>query len=435
MKVVTLMVGPDGALEIGTATEPVAPNAKAEIIIADQPFTPAEAPEQFGHGIVALGKVRMHGAVKSPTFVRLDGEAVAGQKRLKLQESVGRWRIGDTVVLPETRSAAGQPFESKDETLQIAAISDDGVTSQFPLSFDHRHAREPDGSLGPMPHTSNLTRNVLVRSEHPFGTRGHIIFLSRADVDVRYTEFRDMGRTTTAPLDNTEFDAQGRTTHTGTNQIGRYAIHFHHDFGPVVTPANGYQFTLIGNVVVNAPKWGITVHNSHYGLIQDNIVYRAHGAAIVTEDGSESFNVFDHNFALNIEGSRELGARSGYGPSPESGGEGEGFWFNGLNNYVRNNVAAQGGAYGFAMSPFGPGKVRVPRFKGADTSVESESVMFETTNSIALEFSNNEAYSTEEAFSWCFHCLGSLYVTRGAVVRPSNDPGPHSSADRTSSRK
>ena len=83
---------------------------------------------------------------------------------------------------------------------------------------------------------------------------------------------------------------------TGTNQIGRYALHFHHDFGPGAPP-NGYQFTLVGNAIDDASKWGITVHNSHYGLIQDNIVYNSRGAGIVTEDGTESFNVFDHNFA------------------------------------------------------------------------------------------------------------------------------------------
>ena len=85
--------------------------------------------------------------------------------------------------------------------------------------------------------------------------------------------------------------------------IGRYPIHMHHNRGPLPSPANGYQFTLIGNAVDGGSgetqfKWGIAIHNSHYGLIQDNVVYNYNGASIATEDGSESFNVFDHNFAL-----------------------------------------------------------------------------------------------------------------------------------------
>ena len=82
-----------------------------------------------------------------------------------------------------------------------------------------------------------------------------------ADTDIRYALFRDLGRTTYKPLNTT------------TNLIGRYPIHMHHNRGPLPTPANGYQFTLIGNAVDGGSaetqfKWGIAVHNSHYGLIQ-----------------------------------------------------------------------------------------------------------------------------------------------------------------------
>jgi hypothetical protein len=97
-------------------------------------------------------------------------------------------------------------------------------------------------------------------------------------------------------LSSTEFDGEGRLARLGTNQIGRYAVHFHHDFGPKQTPSNGHQFTVIGNAVDSAQKWGITVHHSHYGLIQDNVVYNSRGAGIVTEDGTESFNVFRSQF-------------------------------------------------------------------------------------------------------------------------------------------
>ena len=133
-----------------------------------------------------------------------------------------------------------------------------------------------------------------------------MIFMSRSEIDLRFVEFREMGRTRMGVLDNTEFNDQGQVTRLGTNQIGRYAIHFHHYFGPRKTPANGYQFTLIGNAVDGAPNWGVTVHNSHYGLVQDNVVYNTHGAGIVTEDGTESFNVFDHNFAMRSAGIRRF---------------------------------------------------------------------------------------------------------------------------------
>ena len=47
-----------------------------------------------------------------------------------------------------------------------------------------------------------------------------------------------------------------------------------------------------------SPKWGPTIHGTHYGIVQDSVVYNVAGAGIVTEDGSESGNVFDHNFVV-----------------------------------------------------------------------------------------------------------------------------------------
>jgi hypothetical protein len=199
-------------------------------------------------------------------------------------------------------------------------------------------------------------------------------------------------------LDNSEFDASGRLIRFGRNQIGRYAIHFHHDFGPAAPQENGFQFTLAGNAVDGAPKWGITVHNSHYGLVRDNVVYNTHGAGIVTEDGTESHNVFDHNYALRSEGSGDFAPRSGYGGAgPDPGGEGAGFWFRGPNNYIRNNVAANADAFGFGLAAGSLDTVRVPAFKGADTSQDSQTVALETTGADVLEFANNEAYGAMQA--------------------------------------
>ena len=126
----------------------------------------------------------------------------------------------------------------------------------------------------------------------------------------------------------------------------------------MATPANGYQFTLVGNAVDGGSaetkfKWGVTVHGTHYGLVQDNVVYNYNGASFATEDGSESFNVFDHNFALRGIGEPNDSVSEA---RMAMGTEGVGFWFRGPNNYVRNNVAANfqnpttEAAYGFVVS-------------------------------------------------------------------------------------
>ena len=408
LKVGTLMVLEGGHLEVGSTSRPIAEGVTAEIVIANRPIDTTIDPGQVGTGLVGLGKVTMHGAIKTPTFIRLSREPLAGDTTLGLEKQVAGWRAGDRLIVPDTRQLrAGQRLAtqtSQAEQLEVKALSGAQVTLAGALRYDHKGARNTDAKVEFLPHVGNISRNVIVRSENPAGTRGHTIFVSRADVDLRYVEFRELGRTRMGQLLNTRFDSEGKPLGIGVNEIGRYAVHFHHDFGPTATPANGHQFTLVGNSVYNTPKWGITIHRSHYGLIQDNVVFNTRGAGIVTEDGSESFNVFDHNFSVGSTGGGEFAQRTGYaGPGADPGGEGAGFWFRGPNNYVRNNVAADADQAGFGLAAGELGPVRTPAFKGADTSKASESVLLDTARAPVLEFANNEAYGAIQigvAYGW-----------------------------------
>ena len=408
LKTANVMVQESGVLEVGTPANSVAANATAEIVIADRAIDRKLDPAEMGNGIESLGTVTMSGSAKVPAFVRLTEEALAGSTALTVNEAVNSWKPGDHIVIPDTRqlreNERGANYQSQDEKLEIAAVAGNRITLTSALKFDHKGARDADGKLEFLPHMGNLSRNVIVRSENPNGTRGHMIFMSHANVDLRYVEVREMGRTKMGVLDSTDFDAQNNVAHLGTNQIGRYGIHFHHYFGPRQTPANGYQFTLIGDSIDGAPKWGVTVHNSHYGLIQDNVVYNTKGAGIVTEDGTESFNLFDHNFAMRSQGSGEFAPASGYaGAGPDPGGEGSGFWFRGPNNYIRNNVAANGDVFGFDLAAGSLGTVRIPKFKGADMGDDRETVEMDTTGAKVLDFTANEAYGaiqTGVAFGW-----------------------------------
>jgi hypothetical protein len=347
----------------------------------------------------------MHGAVKTPTFVRLAAEPVAGNTTLTLSAPVSGWNVGDRIVLPDTRHIKESEVTPANgwrnavnqwEERTVQAVSGTTLTLNSALTYDHLGAHAVLENSTPevlLPHLGNLTRNVVVRSESAGGTRGHMMGTKTADVDIRYVLFRDMGRTRYTPLDNT------------TNHIGRYPIHMHRLSGPLPSPANGYQFTLVGNAVDGGSaetnfKWGIAVHGSHYGLIQDNVVYNYNGASIATEDGSESFNVFDHNFALRGIGEPdEPGAAE---PQDQArmamGTEGVGFWFRGPNNYVRNNVAANfqnpttEASYGFVLQFRKLGGIAVPNFQGADTTVAGQFTARDGNNLPLLQFENNEAY-------------------------------------------
>jgi hypothetical protein len=405
IKVANLMVKDSGALEVGTSASPVPAGITAEIIIASKPLDTNFDPEQFGTGFIGFGRVTMHGAIKSPTFVRLATEPMAGQNTLNLSELPAGWNVGDKLLIPDTRQLKYAEFsnfasfasvwnaQAQWEERTISAISGTQVTLSQALSFNHKGGRAVDGTLDFLPHVGNLSRTVVVRSENPAGTRGHGLFSQRADVDIRYVAWRNMGRTTTQPLNSTTFNGN-TVTAVGTNQIGRYPIHMHHVMGPVTPPGSGYQYVLKGNAVEETTKWAITLHNTHFGLVQDNVVFKSGGSCIMTEDGSESRNVIDRNFAVGSWGS---GGRLG------EGREGGGFWFKGVDNIVTNNVAANimsdgvDSAYGYKYFLYYLGNVRIPKTPGADTTDDNQ-VDVKNGNAMPIrQFDNNEVYGATES--------------------------------------
>jgi hypothetical protein len=408
LRVGTLLVLAGGTLQVGTSSSPVSPSSTAEIVIKDQPLNTSIDPDQYGTGLLSIdGNVTMHGAVKSPTFARTNVEPRAGHTDVTLDRAVSGWRIGDRVFLPDTRQVHpddwfNSSFPLRVEERTIQSISSDGrtITLSSALSFDHRGARDADGTptvLGNgiklLPHLGNLTRNVIVRSENPSGTRGHTLFTRRSAVNISYVQFQDLGRTRASPLS------------AATNHIGRYPVHLHHVWGPV-NPANtGYQFMLIGNAVADSLKWPIAVHGSHYGLIRQNVIFggaQLTGAGIAVEDGTETENLFEENFVAYIRGStqpRDSGPNTTDGTTP--GSAAECFWLNGFNNRFVNNVAAScrntvqqivsGPGWKFIV-PAAPYTARNPRFRGADMTNSTETQAVTPQYQPILEFRGNEVY-------------------------------------------
>ena len=136
---------PGGVLEIGTVTEPVWPEFKAEIVITNRPLNPATDPDEWGTGLlVAGGQVKMHGAVKQPTFIRTREEPLAGATVIKLEEPADGWRVGDEVFLPDT-THVGEMFKfgrfDDDKLLRSATrCSTSGGPSRHRLGRPRHHA-------------------------------------------------------------------------------------------------------------------------------------------------------------------------------------------------------------------------------------------------------------------------------------------------------
>ena len=60
---------------------------------------------------------------------------------------------------------------------------------------------------------------------------------------------------------------------------------------------------LIGNAIDGGTKWGIAIHNTHYGLVSDNVLYNIGGAFLMAEAVCESYNIIERNFGARAFGS------------------------------------------------------------------------------------------------------------------------------------
>jgi len=428
--VINLLVLEGGELQIGTQANPVQPHVKAEVIFPNVAINTAADPEQWGNGLIALGRVTTHGAVKDDTFIRLATEAMAGSTTINLAFPANGWRVGDRVELPDTRQMyweispdnAAANYQSQKELLNIAAISADGrtITLNQPLQFNHKGARDGNGVLDFMPHVANLTRNIVFRSQSASGVRGHTLFTARADVDIRYTQFSGLGRTTIEYFNNTTYDAMGNPSHIGTNQSNRYPVNFHHLVGPTSPQANGHQFTFVGNSVF-CPiepmnfRWGIALHNSSYGLIQENTLFNWAGGGIVADTGSEVYNVIERNLVTRTtQFSPWMPRADARGIGGDFAFEGSAYWFRGYTNYVRDNIASES-RIGFTYFSFGEPIARVPLAQGLDPSQPGQYQNVHVMRQSILQFERNEAYGGWTNLGLTIWCMGA----QANIVNPN----------------
>ncbi len=411
-----IMVYPSGILEIGTEQAPIENSFRAEIVFTNRPLKtgtldqPGLDPHQYGLGLLVWGTLLIHGTPVSTNYERLSIPAQAGDVYL-YAEFPADWLPGDKLFMPDSRpipsSMLGNTEEAKHrfpdssgilieqhwEVATIASNEGNRIRLIKPLQYSHPGV---SGSEGLLPHVAHISRNVVFRSSEPTGTRGHTIFFRGAKINVAYSAFIDLGRTSIDPLDNTEISAGGQLEKIGSNEIARYPVHLHHTTDPSKITDSTNRFRLIGNVIRGGKRWGLVVHGSHFGMIQNNVVLDIKGAGIVTENGSETGNHFDHNFVAAIEGSglpgdyREYHREAGKG----HGHEGAAYWFASDYNMITNNIAAGFRNGGFSLFRNNSTKDE-PTFPNLVSERMPEQFIGELP--FMFRFSGNEAYGTPGA--------------------------------------
>jgi hypothetical protein len=171
-------------------------------------------------------------------------------------------------------------------------------------------------------------------------------------------------------------------------------------------------------------KWGISIHGSHYGLIEKNVVDYASGAGIVLESGEEAGNLFNANFVVRVIGGN--GARDedlDPGDGSKSGRAGTAFWFNGGGrNSFHNNIAAAvvecEYCYGFKFDNVHGGGVESPSAftfpleQGADPHMSDGEIV--EANAIGINsFVGNETYAVPNGLTVWWECTYGDVPTDG----------------------
>ncbi len=351
------------ALEVGTPDAPIPAGKHALIRLA-----PIEGQDKENlPAIVACGgRLDLHGAPMNRTWVKLGEPTYRGDPYVKLQEPVTGWRVGDQLIVTTTtfievfapRPDGGRMIPSlldntQTEEVRIKQIGGDQILFDKPLKFEHYADGRYRGEV------ANLSRNVVVESSRPDVSRGHTMYHFGSRGSISYAELRHLGK-------------QG--------VLARYPVHFHQA-----------RDSMRGTSVIGASIWDsgnrfIAIHDTDYILVRDTVGYRSAGHGFFLEDGTEEFNVFDRNLAVQALIADPLPKQA----LPTDLNDGAGFWWaNSLNSFTRN-VAVECSQYGYRYQirkeANAPVEMPVRQNDGSTKTVDVRTLPF-------LRFESNEAHS------------------------------------------
>ena len=398
MIVDTLVVDPQGNLEIGTEKNPIAPDVFAIIEIADNgPIDTDWDPLQLSRGLISHGRVEIHGAAKTP-YVALESSALRGDTELVLSNVPTNWRVGDSIVLTGSHRN-GKDFEER----SILAIDGNRVT----ISKLKENHVPPEGQSV---YVANTLRNVFILSQNTqdIAQRGHAMFMHSNDVRVHNAGFYGLGRTDKSQrINEPQFDDDGHLIKgTGTNQRGRYAAHFHRNGASIDRRAA----IITGSVVAGSPGWGFVNHDSHV-IMEDNVSFDVFGAGFVTEFGNE-IGAFRRNLAIGSQGSSDsLESRMSIF---DFGHQGHGFWFQGGGVEVVDNIAADHADAAFIyytrISPveFNAANLSDPSIAGGRDTLKVNEVPIRL-------FKGNEALTSSHGLKTWFNMLSAEHDGRSVI--------------------
>lgn len=347
-------------LEIGTADRPIPPEYRALIRLTYFDGTDNESLPAL---VCCGGRMEMHGAPMNRTWVKLGAPVRKGDVHINLAEPVSGWRVGDRVILVATKRQVVTDTEdtfretTRDNTQTeeriIAALNDSSIMLDKPADFDHTCDGPYRGEV------ANLSRNVVIESADPNGVRGHTMYHWGSAGSISYAEFRRLGKR---------------------GVLGRYTLHFHQ----VRDSMRGSS--LMGVSLWDSDNRWLTVHGTDYLVVRDCVGYNSIGHGFFLEDGTEIFNIFDRNLAVQGRNGKVLQNQI----LPFDHNSGSGFWWANCRNTFTRNVSAECDVYGFRFDmqktkSFDPA-LNVPTAEGKFDKVDVRTLPF-------VRFEDNESHT------------------------------------------
>lgn len=390
----TVVITSLGRLEIGTASSPVMPDVRAELLIAgDGDIDLTQDPMLLSRGVLSHGIAEIHGAKKTP-FLRVGEPPKRGDTKLVLEKPPQGWRAGDRLIVTGTvkqgwgwdngaKKVLYHP--SQDEVVTITSVDGVRVTIDRPLQFNHYAPRKDLAA-----YVANTTRNIVFASlagaETPVHHRGHVMFMHGDAVDIRYAAFDHLGRTDKS---REAFDLAALPELSSVSNIkGRYSLHLHR----TGMERQDAPAMVVGNSVFGSPGWGFVQHSSHADFVE-NVAFDVFGAAFAAEDGDET-GIWLRNIAIRAQGFDwgEWSAKTGI-ERHDNGRTGDGFFFAGRLVEAAENVAANT-THGFVwMHRSAPSS---PRVETIDHPEIAYGMPMISPDAPPIQgFRDNEAFGTE----------------------------------------
>lgn len=341
---------PRPRLEIGSAQAPVDVAFTATIRLhAVAAFDADCAPALISHG----GDVVMHGAAITPTWTKLAATTAIGATQLPLAEPVN-WRPGDRVIVVGTQIPPGRmpghtirggELRPQTEERVVAAVTADGlgITLDQPLAFSHRGGGPAEDRRGEV---ANLSRNVVIESAEPAGTRGHTMFHRFSTAAISYTEFRHLGKE---------------------GLLGRYPLHFH-----LVDDSMRGSFVEGASIWDSANRW-LSIHGAEFLVVRNTIGFGSVGHGFFLENSAEVYNLLAGNLGVQSYVSSPLpGQALAY-----DGNLGACYWAANARNFVFGNTFAECDnemSFILEYSPEGPMPVTMLHPDGNRASVDARAI-------------------------------------------------------------